>query len=142
MTKEQEEQGFRVTDKRGFREDAEPPKKDGPEKTAGNADASQAPSSSEKPRSSGEAQSLPPINFSSYILGYYYQGAALLGEIPNPLTNKTEEDLEAAQNIIDLLSMLEQKTKGNLSSDEQQLLEGVLYELRMKFMAKTNRIKY
>ena len=88
-----------------------------------------------------EGPSGPPIDFPSYILSYYTQGLVLLGEVPNPYTNKKEEDVEAARHIIDLLSMLEQKTKGNLSQEEQQLLEGVLYELRMKFMAKTNRIK-
>jgi hypothetical protein len=50
--------------------------------------------------------------------------------------------MEAARHTVDILSMLEQKTRGNLSKEEQQLLESVLYELRMKFMAKTNRIKY
>ena len=43
--------------------------------------------------------------------------------------------------MIDILSMLQNKTKGNLNKDEQQLLESVMYELRMKYMAKTNRIK-
>jgi len=43
--------------------------------------------------------------------------------------------------MIDILSMLEEKTKGNLSAQEKQLLESVLYELRMKFMAKTKTIK-
>jgi hypothetical protein len=75
-------------------------------------------------------------------LSYYTQGLVLLGEVPNPYTNKKEEDVEAARHTIDILSMLEQKTKNNLTKEEQQLLETVLYELRMKFMAKTNRIKY
>jgi hypothetical protein len=76
------------------------------------------------------------------LLSYYTQGLVLLGEVPNPYTNKKEEDIEAARHTIDILSMLEQKTRNNLSKEEQQLLESVLYELRMKFMAKTNRIKY
>jgi hypothetical protein len=141
MTKEQEEQGFRVTDKRGFRE-------------AGEADPRESDATSEiKPEepsaSSGDSRyaeqqgsSRPPIDFPSYILSYYTQGLVLLGEVPNPYTNKKEEDVEAARHTIDILSMLEEKTKGNLGKEEEQLLESVLYELRMKFMAKTNRIKY
>lgn len=132
MTKEQEEQGFRITDKRGFREDgaasAEP---------AGTEN--QPPSQESAPP--GEADKRPSIDFPSYILSYYTQGLVLLGEVPNPYTNKKEEDVEAARHTVDILSMLEQKTKGNLSKEEAQLLESVLYELRIKFMAKTNRIK-
>ena len=65
----------------------------------------------------------------------------LLGEVPNPYTNKKEEDLEAARHTVDILTILQEKTRGNLSKEEDQLLDSVLYELRMKFMAKTNKIK-
>ena len=134
MTKEQEEQGFRITDKRGFREDGEMRT---PDVSAG------APSSStEKTPTEQEVPPRPPIDFPSYLLSYYTQGLVLLGEVPNPYTNKKEEDIEAARHTIDILTMLEQKTKGNLTKEEQQLLETVLYELRMKFMARTDRIKY
>ena len=61
--------------------------------------------------------------------------------MPNPYTNKKEENLDAARHTIDILAMLQAKTRGNLTPDEDHLLDGVLYELRMKFMAKTNRIK-
>ena len=141
MTKEQEEQGFRVTDKRGFRDDGE---SQTPE-SSGNgeeipADQSSSGAAGVPPKL--EDADRPPIDFPSYLLSYYTQGLVLLGEVPNPYTNKKEEDVEAARHTIDILSMLEQKTKGNLTKEEQQLLETVLYELRMKFMAKTNRIKY
>jgi hypothetical protein len=141
MTKEQEEQNFRVTDKRGFREDGEPLPQESSEKTEDKSAAQQA-SSGDPSSSNQEIPPRPPIDFPSYILSYYTQGLVLLGEVPNPYTNKKEEDVEAARHTIDILSMLEQKTKGNLGNEEQQLLESVLYELRMKFMAKTNRIKY
>jgi hypothetical protein len=138
MTKEQEEEGFRVTDKRGFREEGGPTASESTKKPEEQT-ANQPPSSGER---ASEIPPRPPIDFPSYVLSYYTQGLVLLGEVPNPYTNKKEEDVEAARHTIDILSMLEQKTKGNLSNEEQQLLEGVLYELRMKFMAKTNRIKY
>lgn len=149
MTKEQEEQGFRVTDKRGFNEDGEPVSTEpqAAEKEKGTPVAGQSSAQDEQPTPKGEkppekeTPPRPPIDFSSYILSYYTQGCVLLGEVPNPYTNKKEEDLEAAKHTVDILSMLEQKTKGNLSKEEQQLLESVLYELRMKYMAKTNRIK-
>ncbi len=141
MTEEQEEQAFRVTDKRGFKEDGEARGQDnsvkGEEKRADDPAVSAGTSPSNQ-----ESSPMPPIDFPSYLLSYYTQGLVLLGEVPNPYTNKKEEDMEGVRHIVDLLSMLEQKTKGNLSKEEQQLLESVLYELRMKFMAKTNRIKY
>ena len=149
MNKEQEEQGFRVTDKRGFNEEGEPvstkpqsteKEKETPVAEQSSAQDEQSTAKEEKPPEK-EASSRPPIDFPSYILSYYTQGCVFLGEVPNPYTNKKEEDLEAAKHTVDILSMLEQKTKGNLSKEEQQLLESVLYELRMKYMTKTNRIK-
>jgi hypothetical protein len=140
MTKEQEEQGFRVTDKRGFQEDKEP----GAPEVSGKAEAQPASEpfiKTEEKSPAQEASSRPPIDFLSYIVSYYTQGMVLLGEVPNPYTNKKEEDIDAARHMIDILSMIEQKTKGNLSQEEKQLLESVVYELRMKYMAKTNRIK-
>jgi hypothetical protein len=141
MTKEQEEQGFRVTDKRGFRDDAEEQTPEASKKTE-EKPANEPSSAAENAPSGQEIPPRTPIDFPSYLLSYYTQGLVLLGEVPNPYTNKKEEDVEAAQHTIDILSMLEQKTRGNLTKEEQQLLETVLYELRMKFMAKTNRIKY
>jgi hypothetical protein len=138
MGKEQEEQSFRVTDKRGFREDGES-RTDAASQENDEAKAA-APGPDEKSEKQ-ETPPRPPIDFPSYILSYYTQGLVLLGEVPNPYTNKKEEDVEAAKHTVDILSMLQQKTKGNLSKDEEQLLDSVLYELRMKFMAKTNRIK-
>jgi hypothetical protein len=141
MTKEQEEQGFRVTDRRGFRDDEEAPAPGTPKKESEKQE--KEPSADTKNATpEREGASRAPIDFPSYLLSYYTQGLVLLGEVPNPYTNKKEEDVEAARHTIDILSMLEQKTKNNLTKEEQQLLETVLYELRMKFMAKTNRIKY
>ncbi len=142
MAKDEESQGFKVTDKRSFREDGEvreEAKKEEPPKAS-------PPLSSDVTDDLKASQEAPPgtdaqIDFPSYILSYYTQGLVLLGEVPNPYTNKKEEDIEAARHTVDILSMLQEKTKGNLSKEEAQLLEGVLYELRMKFMAKTNRIR-
>jgi hypothetical protein len=144
MTKDQEEPGFTVTDKRHFREDGErrersqeppPPAKEEPKKASGAA-AAAAP-----PKPEGAAREEAHIDFPSYILSYYTQGLVLLGEVPNPYTNKKEEDVDGARHTIDILSMLQEKTKGNLGREEHQLLESILYELRMKYMAKTSKIK-
>jgi len=121
MSKESEESGFKVTDKRHFAEGGSP-REDAPPQEQKTPETAAAPPPAEP---GGEE---PRIDFPSYVLSYYTQGLVLLGEVPNPYTNKKEEDLQ-------------EKTKGNLSKEEDQLLDSVLYELRMKFMAKTNRIK-
>jgi hypothetical protein len=140
MSKEQEDTGFRVTDKRSFRTDGEPRETESAASQSPFADkpqsAADSPSANEPPL--GE---LPRIDFPSYILSYYTQGLVLLGEVPNPMTNQKEEDLQGARHTIDIIDMLREKTQGNLSKEEDQLLGSVLYELRMKFMARTNRIK-
>jgi hypothetical protein len=57
-----------------------------------------------------------------------------LGEIPNPVNNKVEVDLDAAKFSIDALDVIKKKTKGNLTSDEDKVLDDLLYNLRMKYL--------
>ncbi len=65
-----------------------------------------------------------------------FQGMALqnLGKVINPMTNQIERNLEQAKNMIDLLGMLDEKTKGNLNDNEEKLMEHVLFELRMNYV--------
>ena len=65
-----------------------------------------------------------------------FQGMALqnLGKVMNPMTNQIERNLEQAKNMIDLLGMLDEKTKGNLTDNEHRLLEHALFELRMNYI--------
>jgi hypothetical protein len=142
MSKEQEDQGFRVTDKRLFGEDGKPREgvaAEGQEEQ----EAAKAPAGGPRAAAFEEAQpgTGARIDFPSYVLSYYTQSLVLLGEVPNPYTNKKEEDLEAARHTVDILGMLKDKTKGNLTAEEERLLDSVLYEVRMKYMAKINQIK-
>jgi hypothetical protein len=57
-----------------------------------------------------------------------------LGEIPNPLGGKNETDIPVAKQMIDILGMLREKTRGNLDAGEEQLVEDVLFDLRMKYV--------
>ncbi len=77
--------------------------------------------------------------FSQVVL--MFQGAAWqhLGKVMNPATNKAERDLAQAKNTIDILGMLQAKTKGNLSDNEQKFLEHALYELRMNYIDEVNK---
>lgn len=80
---------------------------------------------------------LPQVNFSTFILSLASSTLVQLGEVPNPDTGRLEPDAGMAQHSIGILEMLQEKTSGNLSPEEQQLLDGVLYEVRMKYVIKT-----
>ena len=81
-------------------------------------------------------QTIPPeASFSLFISTLALQASIFLGQTPNPVTNKKEKNLPQAKFIIDTLDMLKEKTKNNLSKDEGNLLEDVLYGLRMQYVA-------
>ncbi len=77
---------------------------------------------------------LPPANFSTLVISLATQAMISLGQMPNPVTNKTETNMTHAQHFIDLISMLEEKTSGNRSDDESKVLEHVQHDLRMAFV--------
>jgi len=79
----------------------------------------------------------PEPDFSFFVTTLSLQASIGLGNMPNPVTNKKEEDLTQAKFIIDTLGMLKEKTKGNLNADETTLLENLLYELRLEYVSKT-----
>lgn len=81
------------------------------------------------------------MNFSSLLLFLATTGMVHLGEIPEPTTGHRSENLEGARQMIDLLTILMEKTEGNLSAEEARLIENLLYELRMKFMEKSKAVK-
>ena len=82
----------------------------------------------------GHDEALPGIDFATFIMSLSHSAVLHLGEVPHPETNKVELNLPLARQTIDLLSVLEEKTKGNLSGDEERLLTQVLFDLRMRFV--------
>ena len=72
--------------------------------------------------------------FVNYISSLAYQAMFFLGEVPNPVDNTTEVNLEQAKFIIDTLLMLRTKTQGNLAKQEADMLNAATYELQMKFV--------
>ena len=81
----------------------------------------------------------PEVNFAGFIMSLSAQALICLGEGLNPQGGKVDQDLPAARQMIDILGMLKEKTKGNLENDEAQLLDQILFELRMKYVARTKR---
>jgi hypothetical protein len=75
------------------------------------------------------------ISFPAFVLSLAHTAAVHFGDIPDPVTGQPgQANLQAAQQMIDILSLLEQKTRGNLTAEERQLLEQILYELRMRYL--------
>jgi len=76
-----------------------------------------------------------PLSFTAFVLSLATTAAVHFGDMPDPMTGQPmEANLEGASQMIEILSLLEQKTKGNLTAEERQVLEQVLYELRMRFV--------
>jgi hypothetical protein len=87
-----------------------------------------------KPENPHPHDRMPPATLTLLLTSLGTQALMSLGQILNPMTNKAEVDLDQAQHCIDLLSMLEEKTAGNRTPEESQMLDGMLYELRMLFL--------
>jgi hypothetical protein len=86
----------------------------------------------EKPQARGDA--LPHVDFSTFVLSLSHSALMHLGEAPHPETGKVEKNLILARQTIDLLAMLEEKTKGNLAGDEERLIGQILFDLRMRYV--------
>ena len=78
----------------------------------------------------------PPLTLANFVTSLGYQTLMHLGELPNPETRQKHLDLEAAKETIDLLILLESKTRGNQTPEETQLFKTLLPELQMKFVEK------
>lgn len=80
------------------------------------------------------AYTLPKIDFSTFVLSINSSALVQLGLLEDPGTGQKTKNLALAKQTIDLLAMLEEKTRNNLSNDEGQILKNILYELRMLFI--------
>lgn len=84
----------------------------------------------------GEKREMTP-DFNLFISSLSMQALILLGEIDSPFTHKKEENMDQAKYVIDTISMLKEKTNSNLTDEEVSFVDNILYELRMKYTAKT-----
>lgn len=79
-------------------------------------------------------EAMPKIDFSGFILSLYSSGLVQLGKVEEPSTGKKSMNLDLAQHTIDMIAMLEEKTRGNLTNDEDNLLKTLLSELRLAYV--------
>lgn len=131
---EEQDQGFVIRDRRGRGEEA-------PSPSASTPPPSTPPSPSDAPHEHAESKSPAghlPVNFSSFVISMGSSALMLMGEQLDPGQPAMPLNLPQAKEIIDLLSMLEEKTRGNLTPDEQVVMKDMLYALRMKFVSLTS----
>ncbi|MCP4370051.1 MAG: DUF1844 domain-containing protein [Deltaproteobacteria bacterium] len=130
----EEEKGFVIKDKRAFSqkeqdlngEDKEPEKEPANEETKAEEEAS-----TEKQEAEPE---LPEINFPTFIISLNASALVNLGAIEDPASGTKVKNLTLAKQTIDILSMLEEKTRGNLSEEEEKILKNILYDLRIIYV--------
>lgn len=77
---------------------------------------------------------MPEVTFSTFIMSLNTSALYHLGEIKDPHTGQTNVDFELARHAIDTLVMLQQKTKGNLTRDEDEMLKSILYDVKLRFV--------
>lgn len=82
----------------------------------------------------GQQAGAAGVDFLNYVSSLGYQAMVFLGEIPSPVTNQSEKNLPQAKFIIDTLILLQGKTKGNLTKQEEDMLNMTAYELQMKYV--------
>ena len=82
---------------------------------------------------------VPPADFSTLVTMFSTQAMVAMGAIPHPSSGKAEVQLELARHFIDLLGVVEEKTKGNLSADETNLISSSLHYLRMSFIEQSKK---
>jgi hypothetical protein len=79
---------------------------------------------------------MPQLDFGTFVLSMSSSALVYLGEVPEPESGQITENVLAAKQTIDILCMLQSKTKGNLTDQEARLLRDMLFELRMKYVQK------
>ena len=136
----EEKKDFVVKDRRIFSQEADEKKEDDEkrgEKAAASAaeepteQVSQEQTAAEKRE---EEPQLPEINFPTFVASLNASALVHLGVIDDPAAGKKSKNLPMAKQTIDILSMLEEKTAGNLAKEEENMLKNVLYDLRIMYV--------
>jgi hypothetical protein len=98
------------------------------------ASSSEGEYSEEEPSTGAVTDELPKIDFATFVLSLSHSALVHLGDAPNPTNGAPDQNLTMARQTIDLLSLLERKTSGNLTGEEERVLQQVLYDLRLRYV--------
>jgi hypothetical protein len=132
--------GFVIKDRRTFDEKGEARKAE--EQAAPptpEQDSKEEPKPGRGPGQTEDRQEMPPVTFTDFIVSLSTSVIYHFGDIPDPVTRKAEKNLVAAKQTIDILGILEQKTKGNLDENEKRLMDAILFELRMRYVKEAEK---
>ena len=137
--REKEEKGFVVRDKRHlFKEEGKQPpdREEKAEKTEADEQGLEEEARKEKAEAREQRREvpLPEVTFSNFVFSLSTQALIQLGEIQDPESKSTVKNLSLAKQTIDLIGMLREKTKGNLTKEEEALVDTALYDLRMRYV--------
>jgi hypothetical protein len=129
---DEQEQGFKVRDRRRFDADGSA-RADADSLGTSDLEREENELQTEAAPTKGDDDAIPQIDFSTFLLSLSTSAMVHLGEAPTP-DGKTEKNLQLARQTIDMLAMLQQKTQGNLTEGESQLLGQLLYDLRVRYV--------
>jgi hypothetical protein len=131
MADEKKGSGFVVKDKRIFAEGNETA-----EKETSSQPVEEQPKVQEDTQKQGKKEDFdyPPINFTNFVLSLSTSALFHFGDFPDQEGAKSVKNLPAAKQTIDILDMINEKAKGNLNEQENQLIKGVLYELKLRYV--------
>lgn len=129
----QEGKGFTVQDRRRFSETGEA-RADADESRQDARPGSAESAAAFDMHSHAAREPVGEINFSTFVISLSTQALMHLGEMANPLSGKVEKDVSVAKQMIDILGMLREKTRGNLDAGEEKLIDDILFDLRMRYV--------
>ncbi|MGH7822793.1 MAG: DUF1844 domain-containing protein [Candidatus Binatia bacterium] len=151
MESDEQGKGFQVRDRRRFTETGEPRAAEGrEEREESAAEGGGASPEAEAPRRD-PAETSPEaarpterdepveITMTTFLMSLSTQALVLLGDFPDPATGDSRADLGGAQEIIALIGMLKEKTRGNLDPAETRLIDKILFDLRMRYVEKVRK---
>jgi hypothetical protein len=151
---EQAEQGFSISDKRLFTKEgqrrasadqAEASPMSAPSQASAPPPKQEAPRVEEPRRTPPVAEEMPPrdmppVDFPTFVAMLANNVMMFLGQIPDPATQQRHRDLQQAKHTIDILIMLQEKTQGNLTSEEQQFMQELLPQLQMAYVSASKQV--
>jgi hypothetical protein len=145
MSEEQDEKerGFKIDDRRRFTSEGEAREESlGGEPSTGDAGAKGDPDLDAEFQDEELLREGAPedLTFSSFVIGLASQAFAFLGAVPDPQSGVVRKDLPQAKALIDILSMLKDKTAGNLDEHEARMMEEMLYELRIHYVKELRAV--
>lgn len=132
----EEEKGFRVVDRRiSSQEEGQKKKpKKGKKGKGAKEEKNQEQQETQQEAQGEQPPPLPEVTFSTFVYSLSTSALVHLGEIPEPISENMDRNLPLAKQTIDILGILQEKTKGNLTPEEENLLNGFLYDLRMRYV--------